>query len=1042
MRSISLFPIVLFLSQASFGQIIRVPADHPTIQAAIDSAVTGDTVLVSDGAYKENIRFRDKSITLASLFIINGDTSHISATVIDGSNPADPDSGSTVSFLSPGSNGSVLTGFTITGGTGTLVTLGSETIRAGGGVLCIKTDPRIENNRIVANEIKGGGEDAGGVGLAAFGDFPGFNLVVRNNVISRNVIDVSGSALGGGVMLNMGGILTENLISENLVRSANGIAVGPGVFATSLTNAGVSASIVNNQITRNRNETLNPDVLGAGGGIVVEAMRVVVRGNRIAENVMAAASAGAGIGVMLVSLPEDGSSVLDNVIVNNRCETGFCVGGGIVAADITGLHIDHNRISGNEAGIGGGIALSETFAEVRRNLIDHNVAEGEGGGLWIDNVFIAVSKGDGSIRPLLRASARLRALQSISYDLLEQSATAKADGKRVELVNNTIVDNRADGSLGGGGIFAAVASPSLQNSIVWGNEATDHAQIRGAVSATYSIVESGLVGEGNLDDDPLFTDRDTYHLADSSPAVDAGNPDPAYNDVEDTVRAGMPLAPALGALRNDMGATGGPKNAVVMGPLLGPRFSELIQRVNDAPPSEKQNLVDSFMVAIGSTPLIEENNVVYFLYRGAGNRITVPGDANGWRADAFPMTGVAGTNLWYREAVFEPDARLDYKITVDGNWIVDPENPRTVVGGFGPNSELAMPEFEHPDEIDQAPGTPQGSLATINITSNILSNSRVMQVYTPASYNAAPADSFPVIYFHDGSDYTNLANAKVVLDNLIARERIVPIIAVFVTPVDRNNEYAFTKTKQYERFVIEEAMPLIDSEFRTMKRPEMRAMSGPSFGGLITTQICYNKPDVFGLCAVISPSYWANDREVFDMVVDGPVKPIAWYVDWGSYELEIADGATAFVQALEEKGTSKGASDGYEVTWNEWHDGHSWGNWRAHMKEFLILFFPGRRATSLDDQAIPSDFGLQQNYPNPFSDGVGTNLGFSIPSPARVSLRIFDVMGRLVAELADADFPQGKHEIHWNATGMAAGVYVYRLDSPGYSETRTLVILK
>lgn len=42
------------------------------------------------------------------------------------------------------------------------------------------------------------------------------------------------------------------------------------------------------------------------------------------------------------------------------------------------------------------------------------------------------------------------------------------------------------------------------------------------------------------------------------------------------------------------------------------------------------------------------------------------------------------------------------------------------------------------------------------------------------------------------------------------------------------------------------------------------------------------------------------------------------------------------------------------------------------MKEFLILFFPGRRATGLDDHAIPSDFGLRQNYPNLFPDGVGT----------------------------------------------------------------------
>ena len=62
MRSISLLLAVVFFYTESFGQIIQVPTDRPTIQAAIDSAVTGDTVLVADGVYLENVKVIGKSM--------------------------------------------------------------------------------------------------------------------------------------------------------------------------------------------------------------------------------------------------------------------------------------------------------------------------------------------------------------------------------------------------------------------------------------------------------------------------------------------------------------------------------------------------------------------------------------------------------------------------------------------------------------------------------------------------------------------------------------------------------------------------------------------------------------------------------------------------------------------------------------------------------------------------------------------------------------------------------------------------------------------
>lgn len=113
------FHVSFITFNAIEAQVINVPADQPTIQAGINSAFSGDTILVSDGTYLENINFSGKAITVASQFIVDGDTTHINNTIIDGSQPSNPDYGSVISFTSGEDTNSVLSGFTVTGGTGT-----------------------------------------------------------------------------------------------------------------------------------------------------------------------------------------------------------------------------------------------------------------------------------------------------------------------------------------------------------------------------------------------------------------------------------------------------------------------------------------------------------------------------------------------------------------------------------------------------------------------------------------------------------------------------------------------------------------------------------------------------------------------------------------------------------------------------------------------------------------------------------------------------------------------------------------------------------
>jgi enterochelin esterase-like enzyme len=461
----------------------------------------------------------------------------------------------------------------------------------------------------------------------------------------------------------------------------------------------------------------------------------------------------------------------------------------------------------------------------------------------------------------------------------------------------------------------------------------------------------------------------------------------------------------------------------------GPQFNAFYKRVMSVAEPERTAIVDSFMATIPSFPLIEKKAFVYFLYRGNANTVNVPGDVNGYNANASPMTRIPGTNLWYLEGEFEPDARLEYKFVLNGsNWIADPLNPRFIDGGFGPNSIFAMPDYIEPPEIEFYPDIPHGTLSSQSISSTILGNSRTIRIYLPPTYATAVNDSFPLVLFHDGDGYIDLAKANNVIDYLVSENRIQPVIGVFVPPVDRNNEYAFNNTKNFESFIISELMPVIDAQYRTRRNPASRAMVGISFGALVATQICYNRPESFGLCAPFSPAYWPNGMEVYNKIYNGPKKDIKIYLDWGTYEGSGMMDATMLRDKLMTKG--------YQITWNDWNEGHSWGSWRAHLDIALEYFFP--TTVGIDDVRSPmSDSGCSI-YPNPFKGS--TTFTYKLNESSKVKLQVFNNLGLLVAECVNEFQQNGEQNVTWNAESLPAGIYYCRLQAG--NQIRSVKIVK
>jgi hypothetical protein len=222
------------------------------------------------------------------------------------------------------------------------------------------------------------------------------------------------------------------------------------------------------------------------------------------------------------------------------------------------------------------------------------------------------------------------------------------------------------------------------------------------------------------------------------------------------------------------------------------QFEQFINYVNSlSDPLAKAAAIDSFMiVARQQGILFIEDSTANFIYLGNPNTVTVPGDFNGWNINSHSMTNLSQTNFWYISEVFEMNARLDYKFVLNGsNWILDPENPNTILGGFGPNSELAMPEYIQPWEIEFNPNIEHGTIETTSIFSTHLSATHQLKIYLPPGYNRNSSSPYSAVYFQDGFEYVDIASAVNVFDNLLDSNKTDPLIGVFVKPNNRNTEY-------------------------------------------------------------------------------------------------------------------------------------------------------------------------------------------------------------------------------------------------------------
>ncbi len=97
-------------------------------------------------------------------------------------------------------------------------------------------------------------------------------------------------------------------------------------------------------------------------------------------------------------------------------------------------------------------------------------------------------------------------------------------------------------------------------------------------------------------------------------------------------------------------------------------------------------------------------------------------------------------------------------------------------------------------------------------------------------------------------------------------------------------------------------------------------------------------------------------------------------------------------------------------------------------------------AVNAAEKQRPEQFKLEQNFPNPFNPTTG--ITYSLAADAKVTIKVFDIMGKEVALLVDREESAGQHVINFNAASLASGIYYYSLKAGNFLQTRKLVLVK
>lgn len=270
-----------------------------------------------------------------------------------------------------------------------------------------------------------------------------------------------------------------------------------------------------------------------------------------------------------------------------------------------------------------------------------------------------------------------------------------------------------------------------------------------------------------------------------------------------------------------------------------------------------------------------------------------------------------------------------YHLTIDGGVFNDP-GTLNFYGSTRWESGIEIPA--HDQDFYALKDVPHGNVQQILFPSKSTNTSRRAFVYTPPGYEKNQALRYPVLYLQHGwgedeTAWTNQGHANLIMDNLIAAGKIKPFIIVMTYGMTNEIKFGGLRNfdiKPFQTVLVDELIPYVDTNFRTISDQPHRAMAGLSMGGMETKTITLNHPEVFSHYALLSGGTYAPE----DIKDKSMVKLI--FLSCGSFENP--DGVKNSAVKLKEAGINA-------VSYVSENTRHEFQTWRRSLLELAPLLF-------------------------------------------------------------------------------------------------------
>lgn len=269
-----------------------------------------------------------------------------------------------------------------------------------------------------------------------------------------------------------------------------------------------------------------------------------------------------------------------------------------------------------------------------------------------------------------------------------------------------------------------------------------------------------------------------------------------------------------------------------------------------------------------------------------------------------------------------------YNVKIDGGKFNDP-GALNFYGSVRWESGIEIPA--HDQDFYALKNVPHGKVEQILFPSKSTNTSRRAFVYTPPGYDKSK-EKYPVLYLQHGwgedeTAWSNQGRANLIMDNLIAEGKIKPFLIVMTYGM--TNEIKFGglrdfKVDAFQTVLVDELIPHIDANFRTISDQAHRAMAGLSMGGMETKMITLNMPEVFSHYGLLSGGTYKPE----DIKDKSKVKLI--FLSCGSKERP--DGVKSATEALKAAGFNA-------VSYISEGTAHEFQTWRRSLYQLAPLLF-------------------------------------------------------------------------------------------------------